>query len=201
MVVGTTVVYINCYSEYGHKGLLPTQRKIYSNQTGAFPYKSSRGSQYLLVMYDYESNAIVFEPLKTRQRKAMAQAFEKCCQKLKVNTTDSNMFVLDNKCSNEIKKLIKSNNANYQLVPPYQHHLNSAEKAIRTVKSHLLSGLATCHKNFPITEWDRLLPQAELTLNLLRNSRVNPKLSTWEFLNMDWWILTKLQWHHQNQTF
>ena len=179
----TKEVYITCYFENERTNLLPVHRKIYSDQTGAFPYKSSRGNQYLLVMYDYDSNAIVFEPLKTRQSKAMVQAFDKCCQKLKVHSTTSNMFVLDNECSNDIKSLIKSHNSNYQLVPPYQHRQNAAEKAIRTVKNHLLSGLATCHKNFPITEWDRLLPQAEITLNLLRNSRVNPTLSAWEFLN------------------
>lgn len=51
------------------------------------------------------------------------------------------------------------------------------------VKSHLLSGLATCHTDFAITEWDGLLSQAELSLNLLRNSRVNPTLSAWDFLH------------------
>ena len=31
-------------------------------------------------------------------------------------------------------------------------------------------------------EWDRLLIQAEITLNLLRNSRVNPHLSSWAYI-------------------
>jgi hypothetical protein len=35
---------------------------------------------------------------------------------------------------------------------------------------------------FPVAEWDRLLFQAELTLNLLRNLRVNPKLSAHAYL-------------------
>ena len=80
-----------------------------------------------------------------------------------------------------IKKTIKIYNGNYQLAPPHQHRQNAAETAVKTVKKHLLSGLATCHKEFPITEWDRLLPQAELTLNLLRNSRVKTHLSAWAF--------------------
>ena len=50
-------------------------------------------------------------------------------------------------------------------------------------KNHLLSGLATCDPHFPIAEWDCLLPQAELTINLLRNSRKNPKLSAWAHLH------------------
>ena len=35
------------------------------------------------------------------------------------------------------------------------------------------------HRVALVAEWDRLLFQAELTLNLLRSSRVNPKLSAY----------------------
>ena len=56
------------------------------------------------------------------------------------------------------------------------------EKAIRTFKNHFLSGLVTCDPGYPIHEWDRLLPQCEMTLNLLRNSRFNPRLSSWACL-------------------
>ena len=43
--------------------------------------------------------------------------------------------------------------------------------------------LASLDPNFSIAEWDRLLPQIELTLNLLRVSHVNPKLSAYAYLN------------------
>lgn len=36
---------------------------------------------------------------------------------------------------------------------------------------------------FPLHLWDRLLPQATTSLNLLRNSRLNPRLSAKEHLN------------------
>ena len=36
---------------------------------------------------------------------------------------------------------------------------------------------------FPMHLWDKTLPQAELTLNLMRGSRINPKLSAWEQIN------------------
>jgi len=38
-------------------------------------------------------------------------------------------------------------------------------------------------KDFPIHLWDRLLPQAELTLNMLRGSRLDPTISAWEELH------------------
>ena len=43
-------------------------------------------------------------------------------------------------------------------------------------------GLATCDTNLPLREWDKLLPKGEITLTLLDNSHINPKLSSWAFL-------------------
>ena len=40
-----------------------------------------------------------------------------------------------------------------------------------------------CDNVYPIHEWDKILHQCEITLNLLRNTRTNPKLSSWAFLN------------------
>ena len=77
----------------------------YEDLTGAFPYTSSRGYKYLYVLYNYDSNLILVEPLKNW---------------------------------------------------------------IQMFKNHFLSVLATCDAEFPIVEWDCLLPQAEMTLNMLR---------------------------------
>ena len=62
------------------------------------------------------------------------------------------------------------------------HRRNAAERAIRTFKNHCVAGFATCDKNFLLAEWDRLLTQAEIMLNLLCTSRVNPKLSAYAYL-------------------
>jgi len=63
---------------------------------------------------------------------------------------------------------------NYQLVPPNLHHHNSAERAICTFKNHFIAGLCSTSKDFPIHLWGHLLPQAELSLNLLRGSHITP---------------------------
>ena len=36
--------------------------------------------------------------------------------------------------------------------------------------------------NFPLSEWDRLFEQANITLNLLRVARINPKLSAYTYI-------------------
>ena len=69
------------------------------------------------------------------------------------------------------------------MVPPDNHRRNAAERAIRTFKNHSLSVLATCDPDFPMREWDRLLEQTLITLNLLRTSRVNPNLSAYAYLH------------------
>ena len=70
----------------------------------------------------------------------------------------------------------------YQLVPPHDHRRNIAEKAIQTFKSHFISILCGTAENFPLHLWDRLLPQAELTLNMLRQSKLVPKVSSYAHL-------------------
>ena len=53
---------------------------------------------------------------------------------------------------------------------------------MQTFKNHFKAGLATADPNFPLTEWDRLIPQANITLNLLRTSRANLALSACAYI-------------------
>jgi hypothetical protein len=86
---------------------------------------------------------------------------------------------LDNECSKSLKTFMHEQEIYCQLVPPGVHRRNAAERAIRTFQNHFIAGLCSVDKEFPIHLWDRLLPQAKITLNLLRGSRINPKLSAW----------------------
>jgi hypothetical protein len=63
------------------------------------------------------------------------------------------------------------------LVPPHCHRCNAAERTIRTFKEHFVAGLSSVDPSFPMHLWDRLLPQSEITVNLLRTSRLHPQLS------------------------
>ena len=65
------------------------------------------------------------------------------------------------------------------MVPPHVHPRNASERAIRTYKTHLITGLCTYYPKFHVREWDCLLPQASLTLNLLRSSRKNSSVSAY----------------------
>jgi hypothetical protein len=57
------------------------------------------------------------------------------------------------------------------------HRRNAAEQVIQTFKNHFIAGICSVDPNFPLRLWDRLLPQATITLNLLRQSRINTMVS------------------------
>ena len=77
---------------------------------------------------------------------------------------------------------MESQDVDFQLTPAGLHRRNNAERAIQTFKNHFKAGIASLDPDFPIAEWDRLLEQAFLTLNLLRPARVNPKLSGYAYV-------------------
>lgn len=64
----------------------------------------------------------------------------------------------------------------YQLVPPHQDRGNSTEHAIIIFNNHFIAGLCSTDEQFPLQCLCRLLAQVELTINLLRPSRLNPRL-------------------------
>lgn len=65
---------------------------------------------------------------------------------------------------------------------PDYRQVNAAEQAIQTFKNHCIAGLATIDPKFLLQLWCELLVQAEITLNLLCGSRVNPAKSAYEVL-------------------
>ena len=69
-----------------------------------------------------------------------------------------------------------------QLVEPHNHRVNAAERAIQTFKNHTKAGLCICDKEFLPMLWDKIINQAQDTLNMLRTSRVHPKLSAFHVL-------------------
>jgi hypothetical protein len=38
--------------------------QIYTDQTGRFPVVASKGNKYIMILYDYDSNAISAQPIK-----------------------------------------------------------------------------------------------------------------------------------------
>jgi hypothetical protein len=50
--------------------------QIYTDQTGRIPVISSKGNKYIMVLYDYDSNAILAQPIKDRTDPELLKAFQ-----------------------------------------------------------------------------------------------------------------------------
>ena len=59
------------------------ERKMYTDQTGKFPTKSYRGMQYIMVLIEMDSNAILVEPMRNRQSGEMVAAYQTLFARLK----------------------------------------------------------------------------------------------------------------------
>jgi hypothetical protein len=152
-------------------------RVIYTDLTGAFPVTSQAGNKYMLILYEYDSNAILVEPMKNRGDAEALRAYRQLYGILTDHGLQPKLNILDNEASKALKRAIRQTGANLQLVEPNNHRVNAAERAVRTFKNHFIAGLCSTNPRFPVSLWDKLLPQAVLTLNLLRTSRLNPNLS------------------------
>ncbi len=158
---------------------------MYTNQTGWFPVQSSQGNKSIMVLYEINWNYIDAEPMQDSRESSPIKAYNT----LWVRVTNSGkvrpmVHILDNEASELFKEEIRKN-CDLQLVPPDTHRLNLAECAIQTFKSHFIAISAGLDPSFPITLWDRLLPQAILTLNLLRQAKVDPSVSAYQFMHRE----------------
>lgn len=151
--------------------------KIYSDQTGRFPHTSSRGMKYVMIFYIYDANYVQGIPIKNRSELEFLKAYQSVYDDLKMKGYTPKLQKIDNETLHKIIRFICKNYIHLQFTPPHQHCQNAAERAVCTWKNHFLSGLASLPPNFPMAYWCRLIPQCNITLNLMRACRQNPLLS------------------------
>jgi hypothetical protein len=137
----------------------------------------TKGNSYVMLCYIYDFNYIKVVPMKSRSASEWVKANDSINQELTVKGVKPKLQTLDNEASTALKNFFTVNNIAYQLVPHHCHRRNAAERAIRTFKEHFVAGLSSVDPSFPMHLWDRLLPQAEITLNLLWTSHLHQQLS------------------------
>ena len=81
--------------------------------------------------------------------------------------------ILDNEFSKLLLDFMENDDVDLQLVPEHINRKNAAEREIRTWKNHLLVGISSFYDRFSINLWDRILYQADTTLNILLPTRTN----------------------------
>jgi hypothetical protein len=104
--------------------------QIYTDQTGRFPVVSSKGNKYIMILYDYDSNVILAQPIKDRTAPELLKALQVMEKELVARGLRPKLMKLDNEASKLLKTYLHQQDITFQLVPPYSHIRSSAERAI-----------------------------------------------------------------------
>ena len=119
-------------------------------------------------------------PIRNKTAKEMLDTYQQVYKKLTKCGFTPTLHKLDNEVAQEVINFVEDQKATIQCTPPDMHRQNAAEKALQTWKMHFKSGLASLPAQFPISHWCKLVPQANLTLNMLCPCRTNSNLSAYE---------------------
>jgi hypothetical protein len=77
--------------------------QIYTDQTGRFPVVSSKGNKCIMLLYDYDSNVILAQPIKDRTAPELLRAFQVMEQELMARGLKPKYMKLDNEASTLLK--------------------------------------------------------------------------------------------------
>jgi hypothetical protein len=137
-----------------------------------------------MIAYHTDGDLILQQAFQTKADKHCIHAFNTIMAQLAACRHLVDLNIRDNKASEDFKQVItESWKTKFQLVLPDMHRKNKAERMIRHFKNHFLSTLASVNTAISPCLWDLLLPQAKLTVNLLRQATINSKISAWEYFN------------------
>ena len=81
--------------------------KINSNQTGKFPVTLFCVNKYIKVLFELDSNNILSKPMRNRTAGEMRRLYQKMIDRLKEKGIQQKLHLLDNKCSEKFKEVIK----------------------------------------------------------------------------------------------
>ena len=96
----------------------------YSDLTGRFPYRSSEDHKYILIVYNYDGNALHAQPLKNREYKSIENAWELIHKKYILSASQPKKYILDNERSEDLQQAFEKYNVTFQKDKPHLHRAN-----------------------------------------------------------------------------
>jgi hypothetical protein len=99
--------------------VLVDQGQLYTDLTGKFPVRSSKGNSYVMVCYVYDCSYVKVVPMKYRSTSEWVKAYDTIHQELTVKGFKQKLQTLDNEASTALKNFFTTNDVEYQLVPPH----------------------------------------------------------------------------------
>jgi hypothetical protein len=102
------------------------QGQLYTDLTGKFPVRSSKGNSYVMVFYVYDCNYVKAIPVKSQSASEWVKSYDTIHQEITVKGSKPRLQTLDNEASTALKNSFTTNDVDYQLVPPHCHRHNAA---------------------------------------------------------------------------
>jgi hypothetical protein len=128
-------------------------------------------------LYDWTSNAILATPVANVKDTSIVEAFKASIEYLTKRGLEPSFNIINNVASKTIQKCLEDNDIKIQLIEPHNHCVNTARQSIQTFKNHLIAGFCTIDRDCLAAIWSKFIPQAQDSLNMLRTSRIHPKVS------------------------
>ena len=98
----------------------------------------------MMVLYNYDSNAILVEGCKSRTVTNLTTFYNKLYNCLTKADIVPVIQRIDNEVSKVLIESIEEKGLKYQLARPHNHGLNPAERVVQTWKNHFISNLHGC---------------------------------------------------------
>jgi hypothetical protein len=89
--------------------VLIDQGQLYTNLTGKFPVRSSKGNSYIMVCYVYDCNYVKVVPMKSRSASEWVKAYDHIHQELTAKGFKPKLQTLDNEASTALKNFFTTN--------------------------------------------------------------------------------------------
>jgi hypothetical protein len=89
------------YSACATIGPFEAKHKAYHDLTGRFPHQSSGGNEYILIIYDYDSNIILHCALQNKTAGKIKRGWIELHGQLAKCGNQPKMYILDNKASHD----------------------------------------------------------------------------------------------------
>jgi hypothetical protein len=122
---------------------------------------------------------IHIEPLTSLRGAQTASALDHSVDFFRGKGVCLNQLRMDNQSSPEVCLQATKLKLTVDLIYPFHHQPNRAERSIRTAKNHIIATRAGFHPDRPRTFIDKCLPYMELTLNCLQPYEYDPNISAY----------------------
>ena len=180
-------LYVNVYD---------VRETIFSVQTGQFPTRSMRGNKYVMVLVEIDSNAILLEPLKSRQDSELIRAYDSLITRLRRAGINPRKHVLDNEISENMKNHIHDHyKFQLELVPPSCHRRNAPPKLPFKISRHIFSVSLLVQRIFFLQVYGTASYYKLKSLSIYYDNQMQPPLFPHTLICVVHSTTTKCLWH------